>query len=179
MKKRCLLYVVVLSVLSDRCFALSFIQDGPKFAAIMSVTAILVSLPAFFSIYINIRKTHLGNVLFQPLLAMFVGFFGIMLNSLIEVWKVFNGYNISNESFIMGLNSAISSVLIAWGAVIMFFNVKNKGLFHINYYQRKEQMQNEKTQSSKSPDSNRFDSAAENLDNMKNSKTRPQKARLV
>ena len=60
-------------------------EEGHKFAGYLAVVAILVSLPAFVSLYLHIRRTNLGHLLFQPFLAMFVGFFGVMLNSLIDM----------------------------------------------------------------------------------------------
>jgi hypothetical protein len=114
-------------------------ESGQKFAVVLTLVSIMISLPAFVSLYIHIKKTNLGKVLFQPLLAMFIGFFGIMLNSLIQIWNVFNGYEVNNRDLLMGLNSAISTVLIAAGAVMMFFAVKKTGLLPMEYYQKKEQ----------------------------------------
>jgi tellurite resistance protein TehA-like permease len=135
--RRLILVPLVLCVVAQGASA-TMIESGQKLAAVLSVFSILISLPAFVSLYIHVRRTNLGKILFQPLLAMFVGFFGLMLNSIIQIWQVFNGVEVSNKDLVLGINSAISTLLIAVGAVMMFFSVKERGLLPMEYYQRKE-----------------------------------------
>jgi hypothetical protein len=137
-----ILPVIVLSVACvESAAAFSVVQNGTKIAGILAVVSIMVSLPAFVSLYIHIRKTNLGKLLLQPLIAMFIGFFGIMLNSIIDLWRIFNGVEVDNRTLITGINSSISSIIIAVGAIIMFFSVKKHGLFEISYYQKKNEEQ--------------------------------------
>ncbi len=136
-KKKVIGLLLALFSMAGSAAALPLREEGQKFAAYLTVIAIMISLPAFISLYFNIRKTNLGQLLFQPLLAMFIGFFGIMLNSLVDIWKILNGYSVDNISVVMGVNRALSSVLIAGGCVVLFFNVKHRGLFSLGYYQKK------------------------------------------
>jgi hypothetical protein len=140
---RVLVKILPLAVLSVACVesaaAFSIIQNGTQIAGVLAVISIMVSLPAFVSLYIHIRKTNLGKLLLQPLIAMFIGFFGIMLNSIIDLWRIFNGVEVDNRTLITGINSSISSIIIAVGAIIMFFSVKKHGLFEISYYQKKKE----------------------------------------
>jgi hypothetical protein len=136
MNKKIIVPILIFISLTLNVFASPILVEGQKFAAYLTIIAIMVSLPAFISLYLHIRKTNLGNVLFQPFLAMFIGFFGIMLNSIIDVMRVFQGYTVDNFSIVMGVNRAISSVLIAAGCVVMFFGMRNRGLFNYSYYNK-------------------------------------------
>jgi hypothetical protein len=112
-------------------------MQSQKLAGYLTIAAILVSLPAFITLYLNIRKTNLGHLLFQPFLAIFIGFFGIMLNSVIDIWRVFQGYTVDNMTMVIGINRAISSVFIAVGCVLMFFAIKSHGLLSYEYYHKR------------------------------------------
>jgi len=117
--------------------ASEFIVESAKFGAYLTVIALMVSLPAFISIYINIRKTKLGRLLRQPLLAMFIGFFAIMINGIIHIAMIMTGHPVTNMDMVMGINRALAAVLISSGCVLLFFTSKNKGLFDIAYYKKK------------------------------------------
>jgi len=136
-KKKVLAFTFMLISLVHAAYAVPIREEGQKFAAFMTIAAILVSLPAFISLYLHLRKTNLGRLLYQPFLAMFIGFFGIMLNSIVDIWRIFQGFSVDNISMVMGVNRALSSVLIAAGCVILFFNLKHHGLLSISYYQKK------------------------------------------
>jgi len=112
-------------------------EEGFKLATYLTIFAVLITLPAFISLYINVRRTNLGHVLIQPFLAMFIGFMGIFINSLLDVYGVLSGTAVDNITMVMSINRALSSLLIAGGCVVLFFTVKNKGLFSLSYYQHK------------------------------------------
>jgi hypothetical protein len=136
MNKKIIIPILIFFTFALNVFASPIRTEGQKIAAYLTIIAIMVSLPAFVSLYLHIRKTNLGNVLFQPFLAMFIGFFGIMLNSILDVYRVFQGFTVDNYSIVMGVNRAISSVLIAAGCVVMFFGMRNRGLFSYSYYNK-------------------------------------------
>lgn len=89
----------------------------------MGIASLLITLPAFIALYIHLQKTNLGKTLIQPMLAMFIGFFGIMLNSIIELLRVTNKDNTENFLLIMSINRTISSILIGIGCVVLFFKL--------------------------------------------------------
>ena len=136
MKQRAILFAAILAV----PFAVAQLNpEGQKYAAYMTIAAILISLPAFISLYVHTRKTNLGRLLLQPFIAMFIGFFGIMLNSVLDIWRVFQGYEVDNAMLLMGINRTISSILIAVGCVLLFMNLKRHGLLSMAYYQKADQ----------------------------------------
>jgi len=102
----------------------------------MGIASLLITLPAFIALYIHLQKTNLGKTLIQPMLAMFIGFFGIMLNSIIELLRVTNKDNTENFLLIMSINRTISSILIGIGCVVLFFSLKKHGLLHYTYYKK-------------------------------------------
>jgi hypothetical protein len=136
--KKGALYLLLLFVLSASAAAVPMGAESQRIAGYLSMAALLVSLPAFISLYLHIRKTNLGKVLMQPFLAMFIGFFGIMLNSIIDIWRVFQGYTVDNIGVVMSINRAFSSVLIAVGCVLMFLALRKSGLFSYEYYHKNE-----------------------------------------
>ncbi len=136
MKKKGLILLFVFLALAEGVLAAPLRDQGQWIASFLTISAILVSLPAFVSLYLHIRKTNLGNLVFQPLLAMFIGFIGIMLNSLVGIWRSQSGFEVDDFLVVMGINRAISSVLIAAGCVMLFFSLKRHGLFDYRYYQK-------------------------------------------
>jgi len=149
MKKLVTISLSMFLLLTIEVMAIPIREEGQKFAAYLTVIAILITLPAFISLYLHVRKTNLGHLLFQPFLAMFLGFFGIMLNSIIDIWRIFSGYAVDNMSVVMGVNRAISSILIAGGCVVLFFSMKNHGLFNFDYYQKQNKDLSESEEKSK------------------------------
>lgn len=103
----------------------------------MGIGNVLITLPVFIALYIHLQKTNLGKTLLQPMLAMFVGFFGIMLNSIIELLRNANKDNTENFLLIMSINRTISSIIIGIGCVLLFFSLKKHGLLHYVYYKKK------------------------------------------
>jgi len=144
MKKKVLIIFPVFLITILDVLAVPVREGSHKIAAYLTIIAIMISIPAFVSLYLHIRRTNLGHLLFQPFLAMFIGFFGIMLNSLIDIWRNMNGFEVDNLLVVMGFNRAISSILIAVGCVIMFLNMKKHGLFDYTYYQKKKQVNDKK-----------------------------------
>jgi len=132
-KKAVILLLLIVPLVS----AAPLKEEGFKLASYMTVFAALITLPAFVSLYFHVRKTNLGHVLIQPFLAMFIGFMGVLINSLLDVYGVITGATVDNITMVMSINRALSSLLIAGGCVVLFFTVKNKGLFSLSYYQHK------------------------------------------
>ncbi len=130
------LLLLMFLVFSQGAMAAPLGEQGHWFASFLTIAAILVTLPAFVSLYLHMRRTNLGNMLFQPFLAMFIGFIGIMLNSIIGILRSQSGYPVDDFLAVMGINRAISSVLIAVGCVMLFFTLKKHGLFEYIYYQK-------------------------------------------
>lgn len=127
----------ILLALSTSVHAVPLKAEGQKFASYLTIIALLVTLPAFITLYIQMRKTNMGKALIQPMLAMILGFIAIMLNSFLDIYAVLSGAQVDNISMAMSVNRALSSVLMAVGCVFLFFSMKNKGLFSISYYQKK------------------------------------------
>ena len=103
----------------------------------IGIITMLITFPAFVALYIHLQQTNLGKTLMQPMLAMFVGYFGLMLNSSIDLLRLANTENTENYLFIMSINRIISSILIGLGCVLLFFSLKKNGLLHYTYYKKK------------------------------------------
>jgi hypothetical protein len=110
---------------------------GYKLAGYLSIAAIVVSLPIFVTLYLHIRKTNMGHILFQPLLAIFVGFFGVLLNSILDIWRTVGDYTVDNITLVMSINRAITAVLLAIGCTVLYFSIKRHGLLSYSSYTHK------------------------------------------